>query len=520
MQGTEAQGIAPHLLEKCEPDRTIKCDETKPICVNCTRYFLVPQPCNYEQDTSLRRRKFLGPELIPASSRTADYGAVTKRHVRVSLPGSLSAEMIDPFETYPASNVKGVDIFVKYYLQNAVYTCFPWQPKSDTNPTTNFFVPLIWGDTVLFHAILQFSAMHLEKQQSHRQVATIELGRECIRLLRDRVEKEALVSDKTISAVAVLAAIEHEKGNLRMMKMHMAGLSRMLELAGGLNAVRERNPMIANSVFWTFTVAVYELPYPCFDPILPEFYPSDHNLSLIENARIHSYFHDVAPDLHNPTSITMHTSDFGLIEPIATARYSIQHISHLVPKHSSYPTASTSLVILTRICTILSHLLSLARIAPLPASADSQSLMAEATRLAILLHIFIPWRGLPPDVTLTINHILHQLIANLRLLLSESSPAFDRVLMLWVLSVGGVAADGVPERGWFVSHLADQTNDLGIQSWKEMKGNISSVVWHETLCEDVHRRLWEEVVRKREGVFGAGVEKGDAEVKTRPCYFT
>jgi hypothetical protein len=30
----------------------------------------------------------------------------------------------------------------------------------------------------------------------------------------------------------------------------MAGLSRMVDLVGGLPAIRERNPMIANSVFW------------------------------------------------------------------------------------------------------------------------------------------------------------------------------------------------------------------------------------------------------------------------------
>jgi hypothetical protein len=243
---------------------------------------------------------------------------------------------------------------------------------------------------------------------------------------------------------------------------------------------------------------VYELPYPCFDTVLPEFYPSDHNLSLLENAPVYSHFQDFAPDLNNPTLATMQASDFDLAEPIATARYSIQHVSHLVPKHSAYSTASTSLAVLTRICTILSHLQSIAPTAPLPTSTDSQTLMTESTRLALLLHIFIPWRGHPPDGTLTVNHILHQLIATLKLLLSESTPKFDRVLMLWVLSVGGVAADGSPERRWFVSHLVDLTEDLGIQCWKEMKGNISSVVWHEILCEHVHRRFWEEVKKKRD----------------------
>ncbi|PQE29651.1 C6 transcription factor protein [Rutstroemia sp. NJR-2017a BBW] len=429
---------------KCK-ERKLKCDEAKPICLNCTRHFLVPQPCDYPQDMPSRKRKSPSSDSSRVSSRTPEYDAVTKMYIRVSLPGALSAEMIDPFETYPETNVK------------------------------------------------EFSAMRLEKQQGQRRAATIELGRECIRLLKTRVEKEALVSDQTISAVAMLAAIEHEKGNVRMMRMHMAGLSRMVDLVGGLNAIRERNPMIANSVFWTFTVAMYELPYPCFDPTLPEFYPADHNLSLVENARIYSHFQDFAPDLNNPTLASMQASDFNLTEPIAIARYSIQHVSHLVPKHSTYPTASTSLVILTRICTILAVRTS-ARIYRSTNPDDRKhTSCASPSHLHTLAWTSTRWHS---------NHQPHPPPTHRQ---SETPPNrnppnFDRVLMLWILSVGGVAADGSPERRWFVSHLGDLTEDLGIQCWKEMKGNISSVVWHEILCENIHRRLWEEVKRKRDEV--------------------
>lgn len=38
-----------------------------------------------------------------------------------------------------------------------------------------------------------------------------------------------------------------------MLKMHLGGLNRMIELRGGLNAIRETNPMVANSVFWFVT---------------------------------------------------------------------------------------------------------------------------------------------------------------------------------------------------------------------------------------------------------------------------
>lgn len=97
-------------------------------------------------------------------------------------------------------------------LRNAVYECFPWQPASSTNPTTNFYVPLVWGDTVLFHAALQLSAMRFQKARMHNESINIKhISGECIRLLRGRVESFGSttgVSDETISAVATLAAIE------------------------------------------------------------------------------------------------------------------------------------------------------------------------------------------------------------------------------------------------------------------------------------------------------------------------
>jgi len=73
------------------------------------------------------------------------------------------------------------------------------------------------------------------------------------------------LSDETIAAVAGLAAIEVssvklefvepflryiqlEKGNMRMVETHMRGLRRMLDLRGGISAIRLSNPTIANIV--------------------------------------------------------------------------------------------------------------------------------------------------------------------------------------------------------------------------------------------------------------------------------
>lgn len=168
------------------------------------------------------------------------------------LPGPLSGELLDPFSSLPESRVTGINVLLKHCLcplhfsflrffphpppfqpvvfvacerdddlltadihkpdlSSAVYKTFPWQPACSTNPTTTYVVPLVLQDTVLFHAVLAFSALRLRREKARSLGVNLRvLDSECIRLLRERVESgDAIgISDQTISAVATLAAVE------------------------------------------------------------------------------------------------------------------------------------------------------------------------------------------------------------------------------------------------------------------------------------------------------------------------
>jgi hypothetical protein len=283
-----------------------------------------------------------------------------------------------------------------------------------------------------------------------------------------------------------------------MLRMHLEGLKRMVSIRGGLNSIRDTNPMVANSVFWAFAVALYEVPYPAFDPVLPPFFPSEHNLALPAAEPVISIFHDFGPAHSEPTPLNL--VEVGVDPGIAVVVTSIQHVSQLIPTATAYSTTSTSLVILTRMCTLLSHLLSLSNFVIPPRclidDISCSALISESVRYATLLHVLTPWRGLPPDGTLTINQILHQLISTLKAL-PLSTPSRTDILLLWIFSVAGVSAAQMPERAWFVCHLVEMTEEMEISNWEEMKLHLRKVIWHEALCEKSHRKLWEEVLAKR-----------------------
>ncbi|PMD31383.1 hypothetical protein L207DRAFT_641097, partial [Hyaloscypha variabilis F] len=494
-------------------ERKLKCDEIKPTCSNCQRRFISSQPCDYSHLTS-RASRATPPALIPriAEGRPSESGYASDRtgtsldngeNSPIILPTSLSAELLDPFRTHPETRVAGINVLLKHYLGTGLYQSFPWQPASDTNPTTAFFVPLVWRDEVLFHATLQFSAIRMDSEiVKSCGVNTTLLSAECIRLLRDRVENSEEgggLKDETISAVATLAAVEHKKGNLRMLRMHMNGLSHMVSLRGGLNEIRLTSPMTANWVFWMFVVTSPHLPFPPLDSILPPFIPTDHNLTLPVPL---SHFSDLGPQALTPPPLDF--TALHLAEPIASIMTSVQHVSQLVPTHNAYPTAQTSSVVLARVCTLLSHLLSLPPISISEAreggeegkKGEIEALVTESARFAILVHVFAPWRGLPPDGTVAINCILHQLMTALKVVTCLDRKETNNVLVLWMFAVGGVASVGMPERNWFVSHLAEMVEDMGISSWEEWKDAVSRCIWHERLYVRGYEKLWGEIEKK------------------------
>ena len=81
-----------------------------------------------------------------------------------------------------------------------------------------------------------------------------------------------------------------------------------------------------------FAASIYEITYPNFDPVLPPFYPGDHDLQVSTPPETVSHFQDIAHrfDMQPPLDFPL----LGLSQPIATVLTSVQHVSQV----SAYPT--------------------------------------------------------------------------------------------------------------------------------------------------------------------------------------
>jgi hypothetical protein len=109
------------------------------------------------------------------------------------------------------------------------------------------------------------------------------------------------------------------------------GLKKILGVRGGLSSVRDSNPMVANSVFWAFAVALYEVPYPNLDTTLPPFYPRDHDLMWSSDDQVISHFEEFGPQYESLQALEFQS--LGVEQNVASVVNSIQHVSQLVPTH-------------------------------------------------------------------------------------------------------------------------------------------------------------------------------------------
>jgi hypothetical protein len=75
-----------------------------------------------------------------------------------------------------------------------------------------------------------------------------------------------------------------------------------------------------------------------------------------------------------------------------------------------------------------------------------------------------------------------------------------RPFFIWVLMLGGIAAEGLPERPWFEDMLSTLFVIEGISRWSQVKGIMESFLRMESCCDGGAMNLWDNVAAGLRGV--------------------
>lgn len=66
------------------------------------------------------------------------------------------------------------------------------------------------------------------------------------------------------------------------------------------------------------------------------------------------------------------------------------------------------------------------------------------------------------------------------------------VTLLWVLTLGGIAAEGFASRHWYVLQLNRAMTYNQIGSWPNLRSKLELIVWYPRACDKAGRGLWAE----------------------------
>ena len=66
-------------------------------------------------------------------------------------------------------------------------------------------------------------------------------------------------------------------------------------------------------------------------------------------------------------------------------------------------------------------------------------------------------------------------------------------LVIWVATLGAIAAEKTIERSWFVHVLKHLTEHARISRWNDLEERLERILWLRNACNDAGYRLWLEV---------------------------
>ncbi|KAK4495178.1 hypothetical protein PRZ48_013505 [Zasmidium cellare] len=343
--------------------------------------------------------------------------------------------------------------------------------------------PFVTADELLFHVVMLLSSIDLARTSGTTDDnSEAELFSESLSLLRGRLADPTAttsISNATVAAVALLAALEHQRGNIRALQMHISALKSIVDQAGGLSTIKAENPMVANVLFWCALVAINE------PSLLPLKY--EDVLQTVDDTEGFSLLtHDGGEaDLF----------DLGLDSQTAYVLHDVQRLSRLYTSTIEYGSPDQAMNVLNQLCMILQRLLTLSK---LPDDATETPGLSQNCRLAGVIHVFTSLSGYFPDPTM----MLHALVRDIKVSPTRMINAIGTGghLLLWLLGVAGITAHSMPERAWFVGHLVVVVQDLEIKSWETFRSNLVKLAFHDNFCDVSFQMLWEEVRRKQDAL--------------------
>ncbi|KAJ5205837.1 Protein of unknown function DUF3468 [Penicillium cf. griseofulvum] len=377
---------------------------------------------------------------------------------------------LDPFDSYPQTRLprEHVQRLIYSFLHKIAFQYYPLDLNATSNPFLISWWPLALGDPALFHVSLQTACLD-EELHAQKGFQTSEiLMADSVALLRRKVEYMSLaVQDGTMNSVITLATIEFGKGNIKVGEMHVNGLKRLVNMRGGINAVRQTSPLTARMISW---VSMLIMGYPQFKT--QDDFGIGDGIPPIPEWQFDSPAHDDQ------------LFDLSNVEVDYAVSNVFNRLRNIFQRARIIPFPSTQLHDLT--CFVIHRLLLSApstTISPPPP-------MTESIRCGIILYMFIAQGPTYYSHAVILNTIVSRFMEHLEHL--SSTPCVYDSLDVWFAAVGMVASAGTIHHRWFMKRAQDVAAFLQLGDFSDTLVHIKAVLWLEKpQSEDLFRSYWD-----------------------------
>ncbi|KAI3576021.1 hypothetical protein IWW34DRAFT_745546 [Fusarium oxysporum f. sp. albedinis] len=360
------------------------------------------------------------------------------------------------------------------------------------DPTSqSIFIPTYWGDAqVCYNFRRLFRAMDMVSEgllsiaivdpvlrlrqkltatfESPPTVEEIQQYTESLSLVREGIEAESKASENAvIGTVICLATFDMRAGNSESWMVHMAGLERIVEMAGGVEELDSR-PAIRQSLF------ICDLLGSMVEDAEPRF-PLPRDLPTLPKATQSRYVQKLLTSLRSDDQLIK--EQIAVIDGALTSANQVAVLLNEVWRISPF-----ALDILIPVCALAHQVLALQRMNSIQErhnspSATSTGLFAEIIRVsAVSLFALVTTQasGDALYVAARRNTSVKHLMAQL----DDKIWKGKEELKLWVLVIQVCMGVG-SSKPWYLDQITQTMSHVRLQSWEGLMDYLRKVAWVE-----------------------------------------
>lgn len=398
----------------------------------------------------------------------------------------------DPFDSFPMKDNPQSSELLYHFSNVMARNCLPIDrgATSDNNPIRTVFIPMAMSDRVFFQATTTYAAVHLDMlHQSQNQTKTLTNKAQTISMIKERLRStEDALSNSTIGAISMLAAVERTHGNRKEMQIHESAIGQMVRMRGGLNLLGCE--VLQMFLSWGDLVTSTML------AVRPQFDLSTRCTNFIDSSIW----------ANMPTlDITEERREFR--DPLSFIYEQLRYLTAQVPQagHQATYFSDIDMLAFSEARSLIEHsLLSLAPTSNNPStdtidgcsnnkSSEDTDYIFEAHRLAALIYLNIVLRNCSPNGG-ALQSLKLQLINTIKKA-ERPQPCLGerRRTAVWVCFMGGFLSLDISEERWFAERIRRAMRNAGAQSWAEVEEALREVVWVGTLKTQAWISLWRTV---------------------------